>query len=264
MLILYDGTTSVCAIKVRLTLVEKGLDFQSRNIDLRKGEQFSSDYLQLNPNAVVPTLVDGDNIVLESSIIMQYLEDLAPANPLVPASPQSRATMRMWLKRIDDFVHPATGILTHATAFRSSFLKKSIKEQKAHLNKIPDTARRRRQESVYKEGLNSPIVESAVYTFEKLICDMNTVLNEHEYILGPDYTLADAAATPYINRLASLKILDVWRARAPNVFSWYDRICSRQSFESAVTKYLTHSDVLQFSGVDNDVTVVVREILMQK
>ena len=83
MLILYDGTTSVCAIKVRLTLVEKGLDFQSRNIDLRKGEQFSSDYLQLNPNAVVPTLVDGDNIVLESSIIMQYLEDLGIEKLLV-------------------------------------------------------------------------------------------------------------------------------------------------------------------------------------
>ena len=102
MLILYDGTTSVCAIKVRITLVEKGLDFQSRNIDLRKGEQFSSDYLQLNPNAVVPTLVDGENIVLESSIIMQYLEDLIVDNSLLPESPQSRAKMRMWLKRIDD------------------------------------------------------------------------------------------------------------------------------------------------------------------
>ncbi|MEE2654973.1 MAG: glutathione S-transferase family protein [Pseudomonadota bacterium] len=264
MLILYDGTTSVCAIKVRITLVEKGLDFQSRNIDLRKGEQFSSDYLQLNPNAVVPTLVDGENIVLESSIIMQYLEDLIVDNSLLPESPQSRAKMRMWLKRIDDLVHPATGIITHATAFRPSFLQKSKKEQKAHLNKIPDIARRQRQEAVYKDGLNSPIVESAIHTFEKFICDMNTVLKEHEYISGSSYTLADAAATPYINRLASLKLLGVWRERAPKVFNWYDRICSRQSFEKAVTKYLTDSDVLQFSGIDDNVAVVARRILMQK
>jgi len=263
MLILYDGTTSVCAIKVRLTLVEKGLDFQSRNIDLRKGEQFSSDYLQLNPNAVVPTLVDGEDIVLESSIIMQYLEDLTPENSLLPQSPQSRAAMRMWLKRIDDSVHPATGILTHATAFRSSFLQKSKKEQKAHLNKIPDIARRQRQEAVYKDGLYSPIVESAVHTFENFICDMNTVLNEQEYISGPDYTLADAAATPYINRLASLKLLDVWKGRSPNVFNWYERICSRQSFETAVTKYLTPSDNAQFSGVDNNAALIARRILIQ-
>ena len=77
MLILYDGTTSVCAIKVRLILAEKGLDFQSRNIDLRKGEQFAADYLRLNPNAVVPTLVNNDEIIFESSIIMQYLADFS-------------------------------------------------------------------------------------------------------------------------------------------------------------------------------------------
>ena len=65
MLILYDGTTSVCAIKVRLALAEKGLEFKSRNIDLRKGEQFAADYLNLNPNAVVPTLVDNDEVILE-------------------------------------------------------------------------------------------------------------------------------------------------------------------------------------------------------
>jgi glutathione S-transferase len=60
MLKLYDGTTSVCAIKVRLVLFEKAIPFESRNIDLRAGDQFDPAYLKLNPNAVVPTLVDGD------------------------------------------------------------------------------------------------------------------------------------------------------------------------------------------------------------
>ena len=48
-LILYDGITSVCPIKVRLTLVEKGLPFESRNLDLRKGDQFSKTHLKINP-----------------------------------------------------------------------------------------------------------------------------------------------------------------------------------------------------------------------
>ena len=90
MLILYDGTTSVCAIKVRLALAEKGLKFKSRNVDLRKGEQFANGYLKLNPNAVVPTLVDNDEVILESSIIMQYLEDLTPEKPLLPKTPLNR------------------------------------------------------------------------------------------------------------------------------------------------------------------------------
>ena len=91
MLKLYDGTTSVCAIKVRLSLFEKGVPFESHNIDLRAGDQFDPDYLKLNPNAVVPTLVDGDDVVIESSVILQYLEDTRPDPSLFPASAADRA-----------------------------------------------------------------------------------------------------------------------------------------------------------------------------
>ena len=55
MLTLYDSTTSVCAIKIRLALHEKRVPFQSYNIDFRSGDQFDPDYLKLNSNAVVPT-----------------------------------------------------------------------------------------------------------------------------------------------------------------------------------------------------------------
>ena len=64
MLTLYDGTTSVCAIKVRLTLAEKGLSWESRTLDLRRGDQFEADYLKLNPGAVVPTLIDGEAVII--------------------------------------------------------------------------------------------------------------------------------------------------------------------------------------------------------
>ena len=69
MLTLYDGTTSVCAIKVRLALLEKGIAFDSHNIDLRAGEQFDPGYLKLNPKAVVPTIVHDGNVVIESTVI---------------------------------------------------------------------------------------------------------------------------------------------------------------------------------------------------
>ena len=112
MLTLYDGTTSVCAIKARLTLFEKGLAFASRTLDLRAGDQFDPEYLRLNPNGVVPTLDHDGRIVVESSVIMQYAEDIAPpaaAPSLLPADPYDRARMRLWMKRIDEAVHPATG-----------------------------------------------------------------------------------------------------------------------------------------------------------
>ncbi|NKB20378.1 MAG: glutathione S-transferase family protein [Alphaproteobacteria bacterium] len=251
MLILYDGTTSVCGIKVRITQSEKGLEFESRNLDLRKGDQFEPDYLKLNPNAVVPTLIDGDDIILESSVIMQYLEDLAPEESLLPKTPKDRARMRLWLKRIDDPIHPACGTLTHATAFRPIFLNKSPEEQKAHFDRMPDPGRRARQEAVYRDGLEAPIVENAIRLFDKFIGDMESALNENPFIAGPGYSLADAAATPYVNRLAAIKLLDVWADSAPNVIDWYSRIQARPSFKAMVTDYLKEGDIAQFAAIDD-------------
>ena len=265
MLTLYDGTTSVCAIKVRLVLAEKNLPFESRTLDLRKGDQFAPDYLKLNPGAVVPTLIDDldgrSEVIVESSVIMQYLEDIAPAPTLLPAGAADRARMRIWLKRIDDPVHPSTGILTHATAFRASFLAKSPEEQKAHFAKMPDPARRARQEAVYRDGLAAPIVADAVRHFDRLFADMETALQNGDWLAGPAYSLADAAATPYANRLRDLHLLPVWTERLPGVADWFARIEARSSFTAAVTDYFTEKDAAHFANVDDEAPALAREIL---
>ena len=62
MLKLYHGITSVCSIKVRIGLAEIGLDYEDAVVDLQKGEQHDPDYVRLNPDHVVPTLVDGDRV----------------------------------------------------------------------------------------------------------------------------------------------------------------------------------------------------------
>ena len=264
MLVLYDGTTSVCGIKARVTLFEKGLKFESRNIDLRKGEQFAPDYLTLNPNAVVPTLIDGDDIILESSVIIQYLEDIGPAPSLLPESPLDRARMRLCLKRIDDPIHPATGTLTHATAFRPAFLKKTPEEQKAHFADMPDPARRARQEAVYRDGLEAPIVANAIRTFDKFVRDAETALAQHDYLAGPAYSLADAAATPYITRLNALKLFTVWQDDCPRIIDWYDRIRARPSYQAMITDYLTAEDIARFDVIDDSTAEKAREILGRK
>ena len=261
MLTLYDGTTSVCAIKVRLTLAEKGLSWESRTLDLRRGDQFDAEYLKLNPGAVVPTLIDGPDVIIESSVIMQYLEDLAPTPTLLPTSPIDRARLRLWLKRIDDPTHPACGVLTHATAFRQSFLSKSAEEQKAHFEKMPDPARRARQQAVYRDGLDAPIVASAVHTYDKLLADMEAALENAPWLVGTSYSLADAAATPYITRIDNLGLLDVWAPTRPRVIDWFARIQERGSFKAAVTDYFTEKDAAQLAGIADDTPDKVRAIL---
>ena len=81
---LYHNDMSACAQKVRLTLAEKGIQWQGHHLDLRAGDQQKADYLRLNPKGVVPTLVEDGKVVRESTVIMEYLEDRYPEPPLRP------------------------------------------------------------------------------------------------------------------------------------------------------------------------------------
>jgi glutathione S-transferase len=93
MLTLYHGRTSVCSIKARLALAEKGMRFDSQLITLR-GDQFDPGYMKLNPNAVVPTIVHDGRVVVESTVIMHYVEEAFPGPALMPADPLARSKVR--------------------------------------------------------------------------------------------------------------------------------------------------------------------------
>src|SRR5258707_15488703 len=77
---LYHSVNSVCAQKVRVALAEKGLEYREHLMTLR-GDQFDEKYMKLNPNAVVPTLVHDGRPVIESSVILYYIDEAVPNPP---------------------------------------------------------------------------------------------------------------------------------------------------------------------------------------
>ncbi|MFZ0777052.1 MAG: glutathione S-transferase N-terminal domain-containing protein, partial [Xanthobacteraceae bacterium] len=91
----YHNIKSVCAQKVRIALIEKGLDAKEHLLALR-GDQFDPAYLKLNPNGVVPTLVHDGNAIIESSLILYYLDEAFPTPPLMPKEPKLRHRVRMF------------------------------------------------------------------------------------------------------------------------------------------------------------------------
>ena len=118
----YHNINSVCAQKVRIALAEKGLEVKEHLLTLR-GDQHDPAYRKLNPNGVVPTLVHDGKPIIESSLILYYLDDAFPEPPLMPREPLLRHRARMYNKLIDEYVHNSCMILTFATAFRPNFLK---------------------------------------------------------------------------------------------------------------------------------------------
>src|SRR5262245_35468662 len=75
---LYNAAQSTCSQRVRFVLNAKGLAFEEKKLDLLAGDQLKPDYLALNPNGVVPTLDHDGNIVIDSSVIIEYLDEIAP------------------------------------------------------------------------------------------------------------------------------------------------------------------------------------------
>ena len=118
MRILHHNDMSTCSQKVRFALAEKGLDYESRLLNLRAGDQQHPEYLKLNPNAVVPTLVDGASVLIESTVINEYLDDAYQPGSLKPTQALNRARMSMWTKQLDEGVHAATNVVSSCIAFR--------------------------------------------------------------------------------------------------------------------------------------------------
>ena len=95
-------------------LAEKGLEWKSHLMALN-GDQLDPAYLKLNPNGVVPTLVHDGNVIVESTVIMHYLDDTFPAPPLMPRHPLDRTRAHLFKKLMDEYIHPACIVFTFAT-----------------------------------------------------------------------------------------------------------------------------------------------------
>jgi glutathione S-transferase len=259
MLKLYHGRTSVCSVKARLALAEKGLEWTSQLLTLR-GDQFDPEYMKLNPNAVVPTLVDDGKIIIESTVIMHYVDDAFGGPALMPADPVGRAKVHMTAKLMDEYVHNSCTVLTFATANRASLARMSAAELDAELAKSPSRARADAKRQVARHGLDAPLVVDAVLHHEKLLDSIEAAMRDGPYVAGAGYSLADIAATPYVWRLDKLKLARMWDRR-PGVAGWYDRIRQRPSFATAVTEWISPADVERYANFEPDPWPKVSEIL---
>lgn len=107
-LILYSYWRSSAAFRVRIALNLKGLAYETRAVHLVRdgGEQHSAAYMSLNPQELVPTLIDGDMVLPQSMAIMEYLDEKHPQPPLLPADLAGRARVRALSQVIGCDIHP--------------------------------------------------------------------------------------------------------------------------------------------------------------
>jgi glutathione S-transferase len=247
---LYHSINSVCAQKVRIALNEKGQEAKEHLLTLR-GDQFDPAYLKLNPSGVVPTLVHDGNTIIESSLILYYLDEVFPDPPLLPQAPLLRHRVRLYNKLIDEYLHNSCTILTFATAFRPAFLKMPREAWLAQVNKAPLKRRAEYKRSVIEHGLDSEFVGDALAQHQKLLSWMDHSLQSGQYLVGGSFSNADCAVIPYILRLELLKLSPMWD-RYPAVADWWARMRIRPSVKAAIFERMSETDWAPFRNLAPD------------
>ena len=259
MLEFYNNINSVCAQKVRIALNEKRLEAKEHLLTLR-GDQNEPAYLKLNPNGVVPTLVHDGNVIIESSLILYYLDDAFPDPPLMPKSPVARHRVRLYNKLIDEYVHNSCTIITFATAFRARYLKIPREQWLDEINKAPLKRRVEYKRSVIEHGLDSEFVTDALAQHKKLIARMAGDLAHGPYLAGDAFTNADCAVIPYILRLELLRLSAMWRQHAV-VADWWARMRERPSVKAAIFERMEETDWAPFKNLAPDPWPKVQALL---
>lgn len=253
MLTLYHNDMSVCAQKTRMVLAHKGLEWESKHLDLRAGEQFSAEFRKINPKGLVPALVHDDKVVLESNAIVQYLDEVFAAPPLLPVDAVERAEARGWLIRLDAGLHEHIAVVSFCVAFRHQILQRHATPESLQefFAQIRDPSRRAVMEDIVTNGLMSSRLLLAVFVYDKLLKDMTSCLAASGCLVGRELSLADFAMLPYIERLEQLQLSQWWESY-PELGRWLARLRATPAYELGVAQWSNpaYLQLMKESGSD--------------
>jgi maleylacetoacetate isomerase len=126
---LYDYYRSSAAYRLRIALNIKGLKPERHPVNLLKGEQQSDSYKAVNPQGLVPTLVDGATTLTQSIAVIEYLNDVYPNPPLLPADPVGRARVRAIALTIACDIHPINNLRVLNYLTDTIGVSKEVKQQ---------------------------------------------------------------------------------------------------------------------------------------
>ena len=228
---LYNAPQSTCSQRVRFVLNAKGLPFAEHKLDLLAGDQLKPEYLALNPNGVVPTLDHDGQIVIDSSVIIEYLDEVVPDKEnFTPREPVKRAAMRALMRFIDEMPAAAVRIPTFNLAFLPRFAAMTEEEFVAFAESKP--LRKEFMMAMGRKGFPQKEMDGAMGRLRRTYERMDESIKDSggPWLLGKAITLADISVMPAMVRMADLNREADW-ADLPRVAKWYELIRAEPAFK---------------------------------
>lgn len=183
-LVLYNYWRSSSSYRVRIAMAYKELPYEYRAINLLKGEENGAEFLKINPQGIVPALIDGDFVITQSGAILEYLEEKYPERPLLPRGFEQRSLVRSIAQLMISGIQPLHNLPV--------------------INKIAtlagDAAKAQWIKDVIGEGLDS---------VEQML-----VVSAGKFCVGDDFSMADCCLVP---QMYAAKRFSVDLSRFPTV-----------------------------------------------
>ena len=228
--VLYNAPQSTCSQRVRFVLNAKKLPFEEVKLDLLAGDQLKHEYLALNPNGVVPTLVHDGTPVIDSSVIIEYLDEVFPEREsFTPKELAKRAAMRALMRFIDEMPAAAVRVPTFNLAFLPRFAAMSEEEFVAFAESKP--LRKEFMLKMGRAGFPEKDMNEALDRLGRTLVRMESSIlsSGGPWLQGVRPTLADVALMPAIVRMADLGLDTMWKGK-PLVARWYGEIRAHPAF----------------------------------
>lgn len=226
----YNSRISTCSQRVRFVLVEKRIPFVDHGLRLDLGEHLRPEYLSLNPNGLVPTIVHDGRVVVDSSVINEYLDETFKESPLVPSDVYERSRMRAFVQYLDEVLTPSIRYPSFQSFFGGHIRSLNEEQRRNFADRLP-LRKHFALEIAGADGFPKERLDAAMERIEASLRRMELALAQHLWLAGDMFTLADIAAMPSIVRLDDLGRTDLW-ADLPAVSEWYRRISEMESFKA--------------------------------
>lgn len=194
MITIHHHPDSTFARRVAMAMIEKNIPHEKVLVDMAARAHRSPAYLALNPYGRVPTLVEDDFVLYESTAILDYLEARFPAPPLVPVDARGRARVAMHMKLCDLQLARQAGTIIFPKRFLSP------------------------------ARWNHDAMALAKAEIETHLAILDPQLSGRSYLVADAYSLADLCYTPFLQFLPLMGITP-----PPAVAAWAARLLQRPS-----------------------------------
>jgi glutathione S-transferase len=210
---LYGRRSSINVQKVLWTLGElgrfEGRDYKRIDAGLQFGIVDTPEYLRLNPNGLVPTLIDGDAVLWESNSVVRYLAASDASHALLPSDPKARADVEHWMD---------WQLATLWAALRTAFIG---------LTRTPEPER------------NYDAIRKAYNEGSRLLGIADALLARQPYLAKSGFSVADIVIALCVHRWVGLAESDADRLGArpalPSLTQWYEKLAARPAFQAAIS-----------------------------